>query len=269
MKPRLLFAALAAAGLTLAGCDNGPTETGSSAEVTVGFSASAASAAFSATHISSPVALADVVLEGDNGTLTITDVAFIVDEFKLERLDGSCEEADDDECETFETGSAFVELPLDGGIVPVVTQPIPVGTYVAMKFEVKDADFSETGDDASGVEVAAVLDAIEAAGFTDWPGNASLVIAGTFTPNGGDAQPFTAYFDAEIKIEMALDPALVIDAADGTIDVEVDPVAWFTSTDGTVVDLSAFDYAATGEVADFEAKLEFGFTKIELEGFDD
>jgi hypothetical protein len=35
------------------------------------------------------------------------------------------------------------------------------------------------------------------------------------------------------------------------------------------LDLSQFDFVTTGEILEFEAKMEHGFSKIELEGFDD
>ncbi|MGH7448666.1 MAG: hypothetical protein ACRELT_13940 [Longimicrobiales bacterium] len=216
----------------------------------------------------------DVVVTGSNGTLVISDVAFIVDEFKLERSDDACEGVDgeddlDDDCENFETGVEFVRLPLTGATAAVVTRSVPVGTYTEIKFEVADADLDEAADDDDAEEIIALIEQIEAAGFTDWPADASLVIVGTFTPTGGEPRPFTAYFEAEVKVEMAFDPALVIDGENGTVDVEIDPAAWFGNPDGTVIDLSMFDFVSTGQVVEFEAKMEHGFRKIELEGFDD
>jgi hypothetical protein len=118
-------------------------------------------------------------------------------------------------------------------------------------------------------DLTSLLEEIHAAGFTDWPDDASLVVVGTFTPTAGEPRPFTAYFDAEIKVELDFDPALVIDGADGSVDVQIDPNAWFLNADDTVIDLSVFDFATSGELVDFEAKMEHGFTKIELEGFND
>lgn len=47
--------------------------------------------------------------------------------------------------------------------------------------------------------------------------------------------------------------------------VFVDPAIWFVNEDGTVNDLSPYDYDATGEVFAFEAEFENGFTIIELD----
>lgn len=267
----ILGAALIAAAFGLGACDNGPTAANDAGGVTLGFSTATTAGASvkdaaAATILSG--AAGEIVLEGTNGTLTISSVHFIVDEFKLGRDETACDEVEgeDDACEKYEAGPAFVALPLDGGTVPVYTAPVPAGTYVELKFEVKDAG----PDDGDSVEeIANLVEDITTAGFTDWPANASMAVVGTFTPAGGEAIPFTAYFDAEIKVEMALDPALVIVDENGTANVEVDPALWFLNGDGTVLDLAAFDFATSGEVLEFEAKLEHGFSKIELEGFDD
>ena len=225
---------------------------------------------------SSASLMEDVLIAGSNGTLIISDVAFVVSEFKLERSEDACEAPgadddldDDDDCENFETGVEFVRLPLTGAVAAVVTQTVPAGTYTELKFETDDADLDEAEDDDDAQEIASLIQQIEAAGFTNWPDDASMVIVGTFTPTGGAPRPFTAYFEAEVKIEMALDPALVIEGESGTVDVEIDPASWFANADGTVIDLSAFDFATTGSVVEFEAKMEHGVRKVELEGFDD
>lgn len=271
---RITAAAVAAAALSVAGCDD-VTSGADAAAVTIGFSTTSAESSSLQSALSGGAAATaeDIVLTGDNGILVIRRVAFIVDEFKLERAEAACEEIqgddDADGCEEFETGVAFVELPLNGATVPVVTQAVPAGTYVEMKLETDDADLDEAGDDEESAEIAALIAAIEAAGFTDWPENASLVIVGSFTPTDGETRDFVAFFEAEIKVELAFDPALVIDGESGTVDIEIDPAAWFVNADGTVIDLSAFDYATTPQVVEFEAKMEHGFSKIELEGFDD
>ncbi|HUF12633.1 MAG TPA: hypothetical protein VMN78_06020 [Longimicrobiales bacterium] len=273
--------ALAAASLGTIACDD-VTSADDSGNVTVAFSAATSTDASASSSLAAApsfsAAPGEIVLTGDNGILTITDVAFIVGEFKLDRGDDACDslagigngDDDDDDCEEFETGTFFVQLPLTGGTTPVTTQSIPSGTYVEMKFEVEDADLSEAEDDDDGADILALLAEIEAAGYTDWPADASLVVAGRFTPTDGPASDFVAYFEAEIKIEMAFDPPLVIDGEPGTLDIQIDPAAWFSNLDGSVTDLSEFDFVASGgQVVEFEAKMEHGFTKIELEGFDD
>ena len=282
---------LLALGLTVAACDEG-TGPNDGARMTAGFSIETETTLALAPSLSR-AADGEILLTGTNGTLRITDVAFIVGEFKLEGATAACGADDDDDfdddsdddgdsdsddsddvdgdddCDELETGLYFVDLPLDGDLAPVLSATIPAGTYTEFKLEVEDADLDEAEDDDDGDRIAALIADIEAAGYTDWPEDASLVVVGDFTPTGGVARPFVSYFEAEIKVEMELDPALVVDGESGTLDITIDPVAWFTEVNGAVIDLSAFDYATTGAVLEFEAKMEHGFTKIELEGFDD
>lgn len=212
----------------------------------------------------------EVTIEGTNGVLSITDIRFIVGEFKLERDEDACgeiegEEEDDDSCEKFETGPYFVDLPLGTGSAPRVSQVVPAGSYTELKFEVEDIDLDEADDDDDAAEIRQVAEAIRAAGFTDWPSEASMVVVGTFTPTGGAAVPFTAYFEAEVKVEMEFETPLVIGEGQTDATVELDPTVWFKAFDGRVIDLSAYDFGTTGEVVEFEAKMEHGFTKIELD----
>lgn len=262
---------VSALGVTACEDTTGPRD---ERQLTLAFSMASSTASAQVSGGSTANLREDVVVTGSNGTLVISDVAFIVDEFRLERSDDACEgiEGDDDrddDCENFETGVEFVRLPLTGATAAVVTRSVPVGTYTEMKFEVEDADLDEAADDDDAAEIISLIEQIEAAGFTDWPDDASLVVVGTFTPTGGEPRSFTAYFEAEVKVEMEFDPALVIDGENGTVNVEIDPAGWFGNPDGTVIDLSMFDFATTGQIVEFEAKMEHGFTKIELEGFDD
>lgn len=45
----------------------------------------------------------------------------------------------------------------------------------------------------------------------------------------------------------------------------VRPALWFVESDGSVTDLTQFDFAASGDVVEFEAKFKDGFTKIEID----
>jgi hypothetical protein len=213
----------------------------------------------------------ELVITGSNGTLRITDISLIVHQFELEGDDDVCDnenegeggtECEDAEDGEFETGPRFVRLPLNSQTVTVTTEGIPQGTFTKLEFEVENLDFDEDDDDAAGDE-ASVAAAVHAA-FPQWPDRASMVVVGTFTPaGGGDAKPFITFFDAEIEIEKTLDPALVVNDPNETVTVELDPSAWFRRPDGTVLDLSAIDFATTGIVLEFELELENGFTKAE------
>lgn len=250
----------------LPACDN-PAGSEGSGNVAVRFATSSPGASASRASFSLAASGAEqLVVTGSNGTLTITDVRFILNEFELERVEDDCEglEGDaEDACEEFEAPPAFIDLPLGAGAVVAATQEVPAGRYEELKFEAEDIDFDEEEDDEKGAAIRTLAEAVRAA-FPNWPEDASMVVVGTFTPTGGEPVPFTTFFEAEIKVEKEFDPALVIDDANRAVTVEVDPSAWFLSG-GQVIDLSAFDFARTGEVVEFEAKMENGFTKIEFD----
>lgn len=206
-------------------------------------------------------------LEGDNGTLTIDEIWLVVDELRLERVEDACEDdaagegsddGDDDDCERFELAPFFVSLPLEGDGLGEVSAEVAPGSYEELKLETKAPD-----------EGGTLLADIRQDHFDDWPGEASLLVIGTFTPTDGDPIPFRVFFDAEVKVELEFEdgePLVVEEGGDLTVTVFVDPAAWFAEVNGTVTDLSAFDFDATdGEVFEFEAKFEDGFTKIEID----
>ena len=258
--------------LALAACDTTGPDSG--AGVRIRFM-TAASAAAPALGVNS--AAGDLTIPGSNGTLTLSDIHFIVDKFEMERQEGACDATssassganradddheDDDECEEFEAGPFFVGLQL-GSEASVVTQDVPAGTYTRLKFEVEDTEFGEDRDDHHGASVQDLMQDIAAAGFTDWPQKASMVVSGTFTPVNGTPRPFTTYFEAELNIRQRFDPPLVITDGAATVTVEVDPAIWFTGVDGKVMDLSAFDFETTGHIVEFETHLRDGFRRIE------
>lgn len=260
MRKSLLSAVLLA--FTLSACED-PTGRAGSGNVAVRF----ATAPTSANGVSYSVSGSEqLVVTGSNGTLTITDVRLILNEFKLERLEAECDGLEgeaEDACEKFEAPPAFLDLPLGPGAVVAATQEVPAGQYTELKFEAEDIDFDEEDDDKSAA-IQALAQTVKAA-FPDWPSDASMVVVGTFTPTDGEPVPFTTYFEAEVKVEQEFESALVIDDANRAVTVEVDPSGWFLGLDGSVFDLSAYDFATTGEVVEFEAKMENGFTKIELD----
>ena len=260
--------------LAVAACDSTGPEAG--ARVAIRFLAVPSTNA----TLGANAAGAELDIVGSNGTLRLTDIHFIVDEFEMERQEDACQASahsgtqgaanrtddddddDDDECEEFEAGPFFVGLTL-GSEVSVVRQDVPAGTYTRVKFEVEDTEFDDDDEDhhhAAGED--ALLRAIRAAGFTEWPREASMVVSGSFTPATGPVRPFRAYFEAEIEVRKRFEQPLIVAEQASTISVEVDPSMWFLRPDGTVIDLSAFDYSTTRRVVEFEAKMREGFRHI-------
>ncbi len=235
---------LAAASLTACGDSTGP----SNGEVAVRF----------ASVRGGPVAAQadgamDLTLQGTNGTLVLTDVWFIVSEFELEGDDDACPR-DRDNCNEFEEGPVFLQLPMNGQETRGVRFRPPPGTYDELEFEIERLDVD------SGRERALLAEIRQR--FPDWPRRASVLVVGTFTPANGQPRPFRTFIDAEIEIEMDLVPPVVITADDGAeFTVDVDPRLWFARS-GRVVDLSAFDWAATGRLLQMEFELELGFKRV-------
>lgn len=234
-------------------------------------------------------------LLGSNGTLSLDEIAFIVAEFELEQVESACpgpqdaaglvrssageddedddagegddddEDGDDDEddgCEELEAPPSFVQLALDGAAELAVTRTVAPGVYREVEFEIEDLEVDD-GDDRGSV--ADLFDEIRAL-FPDWPEEASMLVSGTFTPTDGSPTPFRVFFEAEIEIEREFDPPLDLTAGEeAALTIVVDPAAFFLLPDGTVLDLSQFH----GQVVEFEAEMEDGFTNVELDDHDD
>lgn len=67
-------------------------------------------------------------------------------------------------------------------------------------------------------------------------------------------------------MELNLSPPLVVEE-DGTsrsLVVALSPALWFVQADGSLMDLSQFDYTATSQLIDFDLEIERGFD-LEIE----
>jgi hypothetical protein len=257
------------------GCSDG-TGVGGPRNVAINFqvSTSGPAAASGPSSVGGPAAVAGppLVLVGTNGTLTIEEIRLIVAEVELDKEDddgcGDDDHVDDDigdSCEKFNAGPRFLDLPLDGQPIEVVTDLVPSGVYDELEFEIEDLE-----DDEDNPVEAALIAAVRAqvlAAVPDWPRKASVLVVGSFTPTSAAAVDFRVFIDAEIEVEMDLIPNLVIDggAANRALTVNILPELWFADAGGSLLDLSQYDYDATGELLELEVELEDGFTEIEIE----
>jgi len=266
MKTRsVLLLALLGAGL--AGCDSTTAPADDLARVSLAFSTEVGGLAASRVpgEMGAPaqsVARA-IDLTGSNGTLTLDEVWMVVAEFELERAnDDDCfEELDNDSCEKFEAPPQFISLPLDGESRLSVSQDVPPDVYDELEFEVEDLNIDDDDDTQHSDEIQALFATIQGQ-FPDWPGDASMLVNGSFTPTGGAAVPFSVFFEAEIEIEIEFPTPLDLTAGEvATATVIVDPALWFRVSDGTVMDLSQLQ----GQLVEFEAELENGFTRLEFD----
>lgn len=212
-----------------------------------------------------------LVLEGSNGTLRIDDIRFIVEKFKLEAADTDNESVEV-EPEEFEAEAFWVDLPLGEDTLSLGNSAIQAGLYEELEFEVKDLDFDDEEEEGEESEQAALADSIRMV-FPDWPDEASMVITGSFTPSDGDLQLFKVFAEAEIEIEREFEPPLEVieDNVQQVISVQINPTQWLQQEDGSVFDLSQYDWDEHGELLEFEAKFKEGVEEIEVdeEDFDD
>mgnify|MGYP001154919551 CR=1 FL=1 len=244
--------------IPLAACDSstGPADGG---EVEIRFRSSVAPAAAEG--------LLGAPVEGTNGTLELIDLRMVIAELEFEALDGTCptnsSDDDDDDCEEIELPPRLVEVPLDGSPLTVTTADLPAGAYDEFELEVEDLEDDE--DDPDYAQAIAALRATIATSFPDWPEEASVRVEGSFTPTGGEARPFVVYIDAEVEVELDLNPPLTVgEGATAGLDVVLSPERWFARDDGEVIDLSAFDFATTGELLELEVEIEDGF-EVEID----
>ena len=258
---KMLAAALVA--LVAVACDEG-TGINGGAQVSVDF----ATRSGSTSMLGFGGALQSVDVQGSNGTLTLDTAHVILNEFELEYVEdlADCDSATagDDVCEEFEAGPSLLSLPLEGGgTTTAVTVEIPVGEYSELEFEIEDLEDDEE-DPIEAQQIEELRQEILAQ-FDDWPRKASMRLIGTFTPTDGDPVPFKVYVEAEIEVELAFQTPFVITEDDvaRTITVDLVPSDWFLLGDGTVIDLSQYDFASTGMVPEFEAEISNGFKSVE------
>lgn len=268
MKRSILLTAALVAGL--AACDDTTGPEGPST-LTISF----ATVSTDAPLADAGAPLADVTATGTNGTLTINAIWVVVDKFKLEGANDACEPVNDDDedddelddCEELESPPMLVPIPVDGTELDLLTAEIRPGTYTAIEWEVEDIELDDDDEEETELETVRA-DIEEVFGPGVWPDEASMAVQGSFLADGAaEAESFTTFFDAEIEVEMVIDPPLVItdEGANRELKVNFAPQSWFTLENGTVVNLAA----ASGEVMEFELEFEDGIVEIEHDDDED
>jgi len=90
---------------------------------------------------------------------------------------------------------------------------------------------------------------------------------GSFTPTDGDPQSFTVFAEAEIEIEREFNPPLEVteDNMQQVVSVRINPTKWFERSDGSVIDLTQYDWEQQQQLLEFEAEFENGVEEIEVD----
>lgn len=250
----IALVAAAVAALSLSACDSGGGAPGSDSPLTVGFQRSSAQSSGTTAAVSKAPSDSAVV-EGTNGTLKITDVRFIVEEFQLK--------ADEDSLD-FTASPAFLDLPLDSTDVAVVRDfDVPPETYFEFEFEVDDLDPDEDDSAEETQRIEELLSQIRE-DFPNWPSDASMLAVGTFTPDGGSTRSFKTFLEAEIEVERELDPPLEVtgEGLSRNLTVKMNPEIWFQKSDGSVIDLS--QHQSTDDLLEIENKFKDGVVEVEI-----
>ncbi len=246
----------------MAACSDAGTGPGTSVAIKFGTAGSAASPSSAAMFSVAGGLAVDVPghIEGSNGELTLTGIWVIVEEFELEPVEtADCDdEISSDDCADFEQEYFFINVPLDGTTITVVTAEIPDGSYDELEFEVDDVevDADDPEEQAEADLIAALFTTVRGQ-FANWPDKASMLVTGDWNPKNGPAVSFETYFDADIEVEIDLLPVLTVaeGVASRELIVLLNPAAWFLRADGTVWDLKGLE----AELVDFDLEIEDGF----------
>ena len=219
MRRKLLAIPLLVA-LAACGDSSGPNGGGSAlGNVAVSFATQSGAAGSQGAAAYAPAPMLDDTLISGNDTLILTSAQIVLREVELRRASvASC--AEEDACEKFATGPVLISLPLDDNVATAFEIPIDTGSYVEVEFEIHKV----SGDDPAD---AAFIQANPA--FDD----ISIRVEGSF--NG---RTFVFETDLNVKQELALSPAVVVDGTAATVNVTIKSAVnvWFRDATGAVID---------------------------------
>lgn len=245
----------------MAAC-GGSTGPGTSVAIKFGMAGSAANPSSAAMFSVAGGQAGDVQghVTGSNGELNLTGIWVIVEEFELEPVEtADCDDSEGTpDCADFEQEYFFIDVPLDGTTITVVSAEIPDGSYDELEFEVDDVEVdADDPEEVAEADLIAALLVTVRSQFPNWPDKASMLVTGTWTPTGGAAVSFETYFDADIEVEIDLVPVLTVadGVASGDLTILLRPDLWFLRSDGTVWNLRDLE----GQLVDFDLEIEDGF----------
>jgi len=121
-------------------------------------------------------------------------------------------------CEEVIRDPILIDVPVDDALHPVITVPLPAGTFSELEAKLAPARETSTQFNATNPDLV---------------GN-SVRVVGTFK-----GTPFVFRSRVRAKLEMEFDPPLVIDETTKNATISLDVRKWFLNSSGALIDPSA------------------------------
>ncbi len=176
---------------------------------------------------------ADLVV-GTADELVLQKVQLVLRKIELDRTGtadctGEIDDEDDDVnddhsgrgkegCEEVIRDPILIDVPVDDALHPVITVPLPAGTFSELEAKLAPARETSTQFNAANSDLV----------------GKSVRVAGTFK-----GAPFVFTSSVRSKLEMEFDPPLVIDETTKNATISLDVRKWFLNSSGAVIDPSA------------------------------
>jgi len=187
------------------------------------------------THAGSSVSAtrvaADLIVGADN-ELVLQKVQLVLRKIELDRTGtadctGDIENDDDngrdnealheEGCEQVIRDPLLIDVPVDDALHPVITVPLPAGTFSQLEAKLAPARATATAFNTANPDLV----------------GKSVRVAGTFK-----GTPFVFTTPVRAKLEMGFDPPLVIDETTKNATISLDVRNWFLTSSGAVIDPS-------------------------------
>lgn len=149
-----------------------------------------------------------------------TGTADCAGEFENEDANGNDDHAGrrEEGCEEVIRDPILIDVPVDDALHPVITVPLPAGTFTELEAKLAPARESSTQFNATNPDLV----------------GKSVRVVGTFK-----GAPFVFTSSVRSKLELEFDPALVIDQTTKNATISLDVRKWFVDSSGAVIDPSA------------------------------
>jgi len=181
---------------------------------------------------------ADLVV-GPNDELVLQKIQLVFSKIELDQTgNAQCvSEADDEnddhggdnsisgECEDVDLDPLLVNVPVDDALHPVITVPLPAGTFAEMEARLSPANARFTAFNTANPDLV----------------GKSVRVEGTFK-----GTPFVFTRPVRARLEMDFDPPLVVDATTTNTTVAIDVRKWFLDSTGAAIDPSTATPGSTG-----------------------